>query len=160
MLSILAETPLYVWPLFLLLLWGGIKTLKTHRVSWKEIAVMPIVMLLWSFYAMYGRLSIWALAIAAGIALGRLTIRRLILQFDRKRNLLQVSGDVWPLILSMTIFSLRYGIGVFDALHPESSDGFIRLAAELAATVVSGMFLGRLAGYWKRSRSLPHVDLA
>jgi hypothetical protein len=157
MLQILVNTPLYVWPLLALLIWGGVKAKKTHIVSWKALSIMPAIMLLWSIYSVATRyapvfLSLWAFSLGIGIWLGILMTRKLALRFDRQKKTVEIPGNWTPLILSLSIFSLRYTLGVSYGLHPESQGSPLLLAVENCATVVSGVLLGRVAGFWQRSK--------
>jgi len=126
---------------------------------------MPAIMFVWSIYAIvtrHGGLSIclWAVSITMGIWLGSLTVRGLRLRFDKQRSLIEVAGNWTPMILSMSIFSLRYFLGATYGLHPDLAGNSALLVLENIATVVSGMFTGRLVGYWQRSKVSPHVDLS
>jgi hypothetical protein len=164
-MEIIFHTPVYVWPLLALLLWGGLKARKTSLAPWKALLIMPAVMLLWSFYSImthYSHFSLylWALSIAIGIWLGSLTVRRLSLKFDKQQNLIEIGGSWWPLILSIWIFSLRYFLGATYALHPELVQHTALLFTENIAALVSGMLAGRLVGYWQRSKASPHMDLS
>ena len=157
LLEILVHTPFYVWPLLALLVWGGVKSRKTHTVSWKAISVMPAVMFMWSFYTVATRyapvfLFLWAFSLGVGIWLGILTTRKLALQFDRQKKTIEIPGNWTPLILSLSIFFLRYLLGAFYGLHPECQGNLFLMALENLATVISGILLGRLVGFWHRSK--------
>lgn len=164
MFQIIAHTPFYVWLLLAYLVWGGWKSTKPYIVSWRALLPMPALMLLWSAYAVatrYAALSmcLWGMSIALGIWLGSLTIRRLNVRFDKKQNLIEVGGDWIPLLLSLSIFSLRYFLGATYGMYPELTGSPALLGVENVATVVSGMLTGRLWGYWQRSKTSPHTDL-
>ncbi len=164
-MEIISNTPIFVWPLLAYLFWGGWKARKTYIVPWIPLLIMPVVMCIWSIYsilARYGVLSIgyWMVSITLGIYLGSLTVRKLGLKFDKKRKLIEISGNWTPLILSMSIFSLRYFLGAIYGLHPELARVPALLIVENIATIVSGMFMGRLVGYWQRYKTAPHFDLS
>lgn len=164
MLEIISGTPSYVWPLLALLLWGGWKSRNPHVISWKSLLIMPSAMFFWSFFAIstsYGNLSIclWAVSIVLGTWLGSLTTRKLPLQFDKQKHLIEIGGSWTPLILSVLIFSLRYFLGAAYGLYPDLKGDAALIAVENLATLVSGMFAGRLLGYWQRSKQSPHIDL-
>jgi uncharacterized protein with PQ loop repeat len=146
MMQVISHTPFYVWPLFAYLLWGGWKSTKTYSISWKSLLIMPAIMFLWSIYAIITRY-------------GSLTVRGLQLKFDKKRNLIEIAGNWTPMILSMSIFSLRYFLGAAYGLYPDLAGNTALLILENVATAVSGMFTGRLVGYWQRSKASHHVDL-
>jgi|GEM_PF-5047594 hypothetical protein len=165
MTEMISETPAYVWVLLGFLLAGGWKSRKIHVISWKLLLVMPSIMFLWSLYTMltyHGSISfcLWAMSITMGIWLGSLTVRLLNLRFDKQKKLIEIGGQWTPMILSISIFSLRYFLGAIHGFYPELTKTPALLALENIATLVSGMFAGRLLGYWKRSKTIPHSDLA
>jgi hypothetical protein len=164
MIEIISGVPFYVWPLLASLLIGGWKSRTTHTISWKTLLIMPAAMILWSIYAttaLYRTLAIclWVISISLGIWFGSLTIRHLSLRFDKQKKLIEVSGSWTPMILSLSIFLLRYFLGATYGLHPELKGNLALFAVENIATVVSGMFAGRLLGYWQRSKESSHTDL-
>lgn len=165
-MEVISETPLYAWILLAYLLYGGWKSRKTYVIAWKPLCILPAVMFLWSFYvggiaSHYGSLAIylWPLSMAAGIWLGSLTARNLTLRFDKQQQLIEVSGSWTPMILSISIFALRYFLGAAYGMNPDLRGSAALFGVENLATVVSGMFTGRLVGYLQRSRTSPQVDL-
>jgi hypothetical protein len=162
MFKIISNTPIYVWLLLVYLLWGGWKSHKDYLVSWKSLLVMPVIMFFWSMYSAmvrHGNIFIWAISLIIGIWLGTLTVRNLKLRFDKQRNLIAIAGNWTPMILSMTIFSLRYFLGTMYGLHPHLTGSQLMLVVECIATIISGMFTGRLVGYYQKSKLAPHNDL-
>jgi len=165
MLKIITHAPIYVWPLFALLVWGGLKARKTRTVSWRTLAILPAAMMIWSVSAFSSRygfrlIFISAAGILLGSWLGTLTVKKLNIKFNKSHQLMEISGDSWPLILSMSIFFLRYFLGVAYAILPELVKNGACMMLECVTTVISGMFLGRLIGYWQKSKTSPHCDLA
>ncbi len=165
MIEMISDAPSYVWPLLAMLLLGGWKSRKPHIISWKTLLIMPSLMFAWSLYALaayYSPLSIclWALSISIGIWLGSLTTRNLSLQFDKQKHLLEIGGSWIPLILSLSIFSLRYFLGAAYGLYPHLKGHLALFAVENLATLVSGMLTGRLFSFWQKSKRSSHTDLA
>ena len=164
MVQIISHTPVYVWLLLAYLVRNGWKAREDYVISWKSLLIMPAVMFVWSMYSTVIRhgsitMIVWALSLTIGIWLGALTVRKLKLRFDKQRNLIAIAGNWTPMILSMTIFSLRYFLGVMYGMHPDLTGSHSTLAIECVATIISGMFTGRLLGYYQKSRIAPHVDL-
>ncbi len=157
-LSFITEAPSYVWPLLAYLIWGGLRARKTSIVPWKMLLILPVAMLAWTIWGAPSLMLI-APALLLGVWLGALTIRRLELRFDKTRHLIEVSGSTWPLALSLSIFFLKYSLGAAYAYHPEFAGTALALSLEFLATVVSGMFAGRLIGYFRRYKTSSHVDL-
>ena len=123
MIEIISGTPTYVWILLGYLLVGGWKSRKTHVISWKLLLFMPAIMFAWSIYAtaLHGgaALCLWAISITIGVWLGSLTVRSIDLRFDKQKKLIEIAGGWTPLILSVTIFSLRYFLGATYGLYPD-----------------------------------------
>jgi hypothetical protein len=162
--EMLSHTPVYVWGLLAYLVWGGWKARTTYVVSWKLLPLLPIVMFCWSLYAVLARydllsLCLWALSVALGMWVGEQTTRRLRLRVDRTHKLVEISGSWTPLGLSMAIFALRYALSATQEMRPDLVGSPVLLALECGAAVVSGMFVGRLIGYWKRSKTAAHAAL-
>ncbi len=165
MLKIIYNTPIYVWPLLALLIWGGWKSRKTYIVAWKDLLIMPIIMFFWSVYVVLARydtfpIYFWIASMLIGVWLGRMTVRKIHLEFDKQKNLIQIEGSWMPMILSISIFSLRYILGATYGMHPELAGNGIFFLLENAAIVVSGMFVGRVIGYWQRFKASYHTDLS
>ncbi len=164
MFEIIAYTPIYLRPLLAYLIWEGWKSRKTHVVTWKALVIMPAIMFIWSIYAninRYGNVSmfLWVVSITIGCWLGSLTVHKLNLRFDKHHNLIEIAGNWTSLILSISIFSLRYLLGAAYGIYPNLEGNIGLLIIENIATIISGMFTGRLVGYWQRSKISPHVDL-
>lgn len=159
MLQIILHTPLYVWPLLAYLIWIGWKSTKTHLISWKLLLIMPAIMSVWS--ACSG-ISIWKWLIctALGVWLGSLTVRRLNLRFDKERNKIEISGSWAPMVLSLSMFGLKYFLAVISHLYPELKGGSPFFLLDCATSVISGMFTGRVIGYWQRSKIASNSNLS
>lgn len=164
MLKIISNTPYFVWPMLLLMLWGGWKATKTSVVSWKPLIIFPFILLGWSIFSILSRygvfyLPFWTISLAIGIGLGWLTLRKTPLRFDKQRKLIEIGGSWKPMLLSLSIFGLRYFLGATYGMHPELSGNMNLLILENLATLISGMLLGRLVAYWQRSKIATHTDL-
>jgi hypothetical protein len=160
MMQMITETPVYVWPLLTYLIWRGWESRKTHVTSWKALLIMPIIIFAWSIYAIFSSdcktiwFVLWPISISLGIWFGSLTIRKLNLKFDKQQNLIETAGSWTPMILSMSIFGLRYFLGATYGFYPELKGSIGLLILENIATIISGMFIGRLIGYWRRFKSV------
>jgi hypothetical protein len=61
-----------------------------------------------------------------------------------ERKELVIPGSYIPLLLSLSIFALRYALGAMQTLVPGFVGSLSYLVLESGASIVSGMFLGRL----------------
>lgn len=164
--QIISHTPIYVWFLLAYLIWGGWKSRKTYVISLKPLMILPAIMFFASLYSVLTRFGSlpaiywWAISISLGIWAGSLTTRKLILRFDQKKRLIEVEGNWMPMILSISIFSLRYFLEAMYGIFPHLEEHTAFFTLENVATFVSGMFAGRVLGYWQRSKGSPHIDLS
>lgn len=164
MLQIISHTPLYVWPLLGYLFWIGWRSKKTRTAPFGPLMILPVAISLWSMLPIVIRhesieLICWMVSESIGIGLGFLTVRTLNLRFDKEKNLIEIAGNWTPLILLMSIFALRYFLGASYGLHPELRGNLTFLGLESLANILSGMFTGRLLGYFLRRNTSPHTDL-
>lgn len=150
MMQIITKTPLYVWPLFFYLVYIGLKARKTTLVPWKVLFIMPSVFITWSFYTILTRYTVsfptlfsWLLCLAIGSIIGYVITNQQKLNCHKKTGRIELSGSYLTLIFSMSIFTLKYGINMSAALHPEWLGTLILFIPELLATIISGIFLGR-----------------
>jgi len=169
MIQILTKTPLYVWALLLLLIWGGVKSLglKTNRVysfHLHKVVIMPIAMFVWSGYSMFSSYSgiihfIWLIGTFSGLFLGYQTVKKAPLFFDKGKNIIQTNASFLPLILSLLIFSLRYYVNASKALNENANNLLSVQACEILACLVSGILLGRVVGYFIRKSAAMRSSL-
>ena len=166
MLEIISHAPIYVWVILSLLIWKGWKARHTYTVSWKDLIIIPVAMLIWTTYSIiknYDLFSIvpWfvSVSVSVGIGLGQRMIHKSSLRFDKKKKIIEFSGSWIPMILFLSIFSLRFFLGATYGIHPELRGSLKLLIVENFATVISSIFLGRLIGTLKRFKRSPHIDL-
>ncbi len=125
-LSILTGTPLYVWLLLAALIALGVSQLRTRHLAPTRVLVVPLILMGWSAAgaaASFGWHAWPVLAWLAGLAVA-VPLTRFVLPWPRAAWLVEegrfrVDGSVWPLVLVLGIFSLKYASGVALALHPE-----------------------------------------
>lgn len=166
--EILARTPWWVWLLFLFLLWIGARALRPATMPFWRLAILPAVFLVWGLQGLVARyplgafsLGIWLVAVTIGIALGLLLVARVVLRADRSRGLVWLPGGVTTLVLILVIFAARYVFGVLQGMTPSIIADPQFLVADVGlAGLVSGMFVGRLVGLWRKYRAAPQEDLS
>lgn len=167
MFEILIRTPFYIWTLLIYLIFIGIKASKTNTLPLKVLMIMPIAICGWSCYTLFARYEIsyqilfyWSCSIGTGICTGLWMMNRINLKFDKEKKLVEFPGSWVPLLLSMTIFSVRYFLGVSYSLDPELTQNNFFLTMELGAILITGCFAGRLLGCWKRYKVAAHERLS
>ncbi len=149
--QIVSHTPVWVWGLLAVLAYFGIKQLATQRMKLKRVAIMPMAM---TGLSLFGTLSAFGatpavlLAWLAGLcATGYLVTRRPAPQgasYDAASNTFNVPGSAVPMALMMSIFMLKYSVGVTMAMAPAMKmNPALGLSVGLAYGAFSGIFGGR-----------------
>ena len=146
-IDILTHTPPYVFALFALLVVLGIIALRPRRqAAWRPI-VLPVVFMAWGALSLAGtadatRIALWLALAIPGAILARIAWPRAGVRFDAATGLVVLTGSVVPLIRNLTIFAIKYALGVATAIG--AGIGGAGQAAPLANAAVSGL----LAGYF------------
>ena len=160
MLKVIANIPLFVWPLFAILLMGGLKARKTNMVPLKVLMLLPAAFFGWSLFSFFGRygsdllaIILWILCLGVGFYVGFSHIQRLKLRFDKKKMMVEMPGSWIPLILSMSIFTAKFSIGMMRPMLPHLEDSMLFLGLELFSSFILGIFAGRGTGCFLRYRS-------
>ena len=153
-LQILIHTPLWVWALLAALLALGLSQRRDRRVRRAQLLALPLALLalgLWSmapgFVAQPVAAALWLGAIAAAALLGLRLPRPAAARWLADEARLFLPGSWLPLLLIVTIFSLRYAAGVGQGLHPEwRAMASVQWPLALVFGALSGIFLGRALG--------------
>jgi len=166
-LAIVQHTPLWVWVLLVALLSLGLQQSLPRSVSLRRATLLPVSMLtlsLWGVLSAFGS----ALAVTAWV-LGGLVAAAWSLHADSPRGVhwsaaeqvFRMPGSWMPLVLILGLFSIKFGIGVSLARHPELSNAAgLALAASLAYGIFSGLFAGRALVLWRLARRPPTASSA
>ncbi|OUM03386.1 hypothetical protein A8M77_06035 [Variovorax sp. JS1663] len=155
--QILLHTPRWVFVLFALLVWLGLKQMLTGTVSLTRVTLMPLAMTGLSFYGMlsaFGDSPVALLGWAGAAAALLLTVQRWPLpaaaRYDAATRRFHLPGSAVPLALMMGIFFTKYVVAVLMAMHPllHLHTGFA-LAIGLLYGAFSGIFAARTLRLWK-----------
>lgn len=156
-LQIVTNTPLWVWPLMAYVVWIGVKGLRTRTLPPWRLAILPVVGLVLSFVgigqavqpalALVAWLVAWAVALPLGYLLGR---RRNVRRLDDGR--LEIGGGWFMLVFGISIFAVRYALGVVFGMAPalRADPSWIAIAGGVGG-LVAGIGLGWLGGVVGRS---------
>ena len=146
----LARIPVWVLPLFVLLLWLGVRARNARSMPMSRVLIAPIAFLLWGMARLIDRvamqpslLAVWCLfAAAAGLAAMRLArVDRLAFDTDSRR--VTVPGSNAPLIRYMAIFWAKFAIGVATGLLPEHRAALLAVDCAISG-LMSGYFTANL----------------
>lgn len=163
--QIVVHTPLWVWPLMLLVIWLGASGLRPRTLPLWRLAILPVVGLVISL-AGIGQsprpalaLIAWLIALAIGLPLGlwlgrRRGVRRL------TDGRLELAGGWFMLAFGLSIFAVRYALGIVFGMAPSlrADPVWIGLAGGIGG-FVAGIGLGWLAGVGgdRSGRGLPRI---
>ncbi len=153
MMQIITEIPAFVWPLFAILLFSGLRARKTSTVPLYLMLLIPSIFFIWSLFSFFGKYAtdalailLWLICLGTGFFIGFLHMQKLNLQFDKAKRKVEIPGSWIPLILSMSIFSSKFSIGMMGAMLPYLNGSMLFLGLELFSTIIFGIFAGRGIG--------------
>ncbi len=147
MTNFISNVPIWVFPLFFLLLAIGLRATKNRGVPVFLIYALPLlgILTLRNILALSPPAWIWlvaALAYGAGLAFG-MRLQRGLLVYRGARHI-EVKGEWITLTAMMIIFVAGFANGALSALAPELTKSATFVAIFAAITCLpSGQFLGR-----------------
>ena len=160
MIKIITNIPLFVWPLFIILLIIGLRARKTNLVPLAILLIIPSVLFVFSFnwfFKNYGHetwsILLWIIFLAIGFLIGLLHMQKLKLRFDKQKRKVEMQGSWIPLMLAISLFTFRFTIGIIGSLFPHLEGSAVSLSLELVATTVLGISSGRGVGCLVRYQS-------
>ena len=155
--NIIVNTPLWVWGIFALLGWLGVKQSQPSTPGLKRITLVPLAMLGLSLYGVVSKLgmagdtlAIWsgALLIAAWVTLQQPLPQST--RFNAWTQRFELPGSWTPLMLMMGIFITKYAVGVTAAVQPEAlRSAFVGYGICAVYGACSGVFAGRALRLWR-----------
>jgi len=152
---ILSHTPLWVWGLLAVLLRFGFIQTRSREISMGRAAVLPVVMVLLSFYGLATRFGCgpaylgWLTGMAASVTLCRTLDWPRGATFDTLTQRFSVPGSWMPVVLILATFISRYVAIVAAIMHPELAQGAaFGVAVGLLYGGLSGLFFARGLGLW------------
>ncbi|APC17662.1 hypothetical protein BLL42_18715 [Pseudomonas frederiksbergensis] len=161
MLDTLQGTPLWVYGVFLLVCYYGLRARTPSRESELSLLITPGILTLWSFFSLnYNEHAGLALGSwIAGIALGSLAAIALFshrgVTLDSDGKGLIVPGSWKIFCISLLFFAVKYFIGYQAAVHPERSASVQMLALTgTASGFTVGLFCGRATTLYRKLMAL------
>lgn len=124
-MAILAHTPWWAWALCALLVARGLPALRTRSVPVARVLIVPAVFMAWGIGSLVVRSAgspmlavAWFGCALAGVAIGWQTTRLKGVRVDRAAGRVTLPGSVVPLVRNLSIFAVKYALGVAAALAP------------------------------------------
>jgi hypothetical protein len=155
--QIISHTPHWVWVLLAFLLYRGVVALADREVSFRKAMLMPLVMFGLSLQGLLSQfkwqpevLAMALLAALVSVIWGwRATARNVWVSAAVPAGIgsmrLSVRGSWRPLAMTVSIFTIKYSVGVMQAMHPEQlRSSLIAMTLGLLYGLFAGLSLGRL----------------
>ncbi len=164
-LTILRNTPWFVFVLFAVILTFGLQALQSRVVPVWRLVVTPAAFIAWglSSLALQSVASPilwgdWLAAAVVGAAVAWMTTRLDDVRIDRARQIVSLPGSTVTLIRNLAIFSVKYALGVAIALAPAWHAALVDWDVAVSGAA-AGYFLGWLARFLSsyRRASPPHL---
>lgn len=157
-MEILADTPWWVYILFVGLVIIGMKSLKPRTISFARLILLPAVFTIWNIVwlterlaGQYSFLLFWFISLSAGVFVGRETVRRWKIKADHRNKTISLPGTKSTLILILLVFAFRYFFVYNYETHPHASSHFF-LADSIVSGVIIGIFIGRSLELYQKYR--------
>jgi hypothetical protein len=166
--QIVANTPLWVWPLMVFVLWLGLQGLRPRVIPWWRLAILPGVGVATSLagtaqsahpaWAATG----WALALLAFLPLGWAFGQGRPVRLHPEDAKLEIAGGWFALVFGVSIFAVRYAMGVlFGVLPALRGAPFWICFSGTVGGMIAGIGIGWLANLlWRARRSAMAVPCA
>lgn len=166
MADILAGTPLWVYPLFLLVLWLGYSASRQRARSRLALIRLPCIFVVWSILNIWlnarnlgPSIASWAGGVVVGAAIGAAMFRSTRLARHADPELVVVPGTWLTLCLVVAIFAMNYVFGYLRATAPGLLDSYPGALLVTGLSGVSGgIFIGQAGVYLRKAARLKPED--
>ncbi|RON18366.1 hypothetical protein BK660_20890 [Pseudomonas brassicacearum] len=156
MLNTLQHTPLWVYAVFLVLCYYGIKALSPTEESKTSLRVTPPILLGWSLYSLNlslnptASLGCWLIAVVLGGLAALVIFQSKSLELNKPKTGLVVPGTAKTLVLYLLFFAANYYFGYQDDVHPEQAATLEMLLLKASASgFVCGLISGRSLTFYR-----------
>ena len=168
LLQIVANTPLWVWPLMVFVLWLGLQGLRPRAIPWWRLAILPGVGFATSLAGIaqsaqpVWTATGWALALLAFLPLGWAFGQGRPVRLQPEDAKLEIAGGWFALVFGVSIFAVRYAMGVlFGVLPALRGAPFWSCFSGAVGGMIAGIGIGWLANLlWRARRSAMAVSCA
>lgn len=168
LLPILQGAPVWVWALLALLLFLGIRSLRTRSVPVASLVALPLAFFglsVTNLLPLDGlaplRIGVWIAALMVGTIPGWFVVRPQRIVVDRARGRISVPGSVVPIILMLAAFAGGFYFGYLFARYSElKTDPATLIMASTYRGLMSGYFLGQTIRLFRLYRSTPQSTVS
>jgi len=159
-------TPVWVFPLFLVLVGFGLQALRPRVMRvWRPL-ILPTVFIVWGLVALAGRIQTlpvlgltWVAAAVSGFILARATVKLTAIKVDRTHRLVRLRRSWAPLLRILAIFMAKYMITAASMLNPDARDTLAFYDVALSGAM-SGYFIGWVYRFLRAYRQVASSDLS
>jgi hypothetical protein len=146
----IAHTPLWVWPLFAVMLWLGARNLSTRERPLARMFILPAIILVIGLFNIATSsadltlvLPAFVVSLAIGVAIGWNLVPRGVVPL-REQGRVVVPGSIAPLLVVIAVLILRYAVGYTYGRWPElRSDPALTLEFAATGALLAGIVWGR-----------------
>jgi hypothetical protein len=148
-IKVIAHTPIWVWPLYILLLFLGLQRTRDSIVPLWRMLILPVVVTLLAILS--ATLAGWSALPAAlsGMALGAIVGWKLEGTGATSRmpdGRVQLRGEWWSFSVLLLVLISRYATNIAAGFHPALHANLAwRLATAFMSASLSAIFLARTA---------------
>jgi hypothetical protein len=164
--TILQNSPWWVYALLALLIWLGLQSLRPRTVPVWRLAIVPLVFIGWGVASIFVKsqtpvllIADWLAAAMIGGIIAWVGTRRIVFRIDHAQRSVTLPDSVRPLIRNILIFMVKYAIGVAWALLPRRREELTLVNIGISGAM-AGYFLGWLSRFVVVYRHAPEAELA
>jgi hypothetical protein len=151
MITVFQKAPIWIGPLFLVLMALGLHMARSRSVPPQPVIIISTAMLCLSGYGVISAFQGALLALLAWAGMLGLTLMVCQKmgyprgwQFDAHIRCLHVPGSWLPLVLFMTIFLIKFCVGVMLGMYPDLAiQAYFSLPISAIYGLISGIFAAR-----------------
>lgn len=160
LIEIITNTPLWVWPLLLFLLFRGYQQSQDRTVGLSKLGIIPAIFLFLGLSGLINafgadpvNLALWAVGIGFAVLLHlKLELPRGV-RFSPQDQTFHVPGSWQPLVLMLAVFCAKFTVGVMVGMRlPIVDTAAFAATVSLVYGLLGGMFLGRAVVIWRASQ--------
>ncbi|MFY0732042.1 hypothetical protein [Pseudomonas sp. NFX15] len=165
MLNTLLNTPLWVYAIFLLLCYLGIRALMPSRESRLSMLITPPILLGWSLYSLNLTFPVlvigyWTVTVVVSGVIALVIFSRKGVQLDDSATGLSLPGTAKTLALYLVFFAVNYYFGYQAELYPQKSATLpMVLLKAVASGAACGLICGRSIKFYLIYRTLKNTPV-